>query len=209
MMYPDRADAWIDEECPPDPFPLAQANLAAEANANCFSSAGGTGVVLRFGWFYGPGATHSEEFFALARRHIAWPVDQSSSCSCSLPLLLRALLVASCTLFEWEFSPRLEPCGTALPDPVLWLWPFLGIVQGFVQKWAISLQRNPTRSSCALLPLPPEPSLNQRTPGRSAVWDGVSDPCGRDRSGPDAAYQSRWFAVLSSSLHARSPALLG
>jgi nucleoside-diphosphate-sugar epimerase len=29
------------------------------------------GIVLRFGWFYGPGATHSEEFFALARRHIA------------------------------------------------------------------------------------------------------------------------------------------
>jgi nucleoside-diphosphate-sugar epimerase len=27
-------------------------------------------VVLRFGWFYGPRATHSEEFLALARRHI-------------------------------------------------------------------------------------------------------------------------------------------
>jgi nucleoside-diphosphate-sugar epimerase len=70
MIYPDRADGWIDEHCPPDTFPMAQANLAAEANANRFSSAGGTGVVLRFGWFYGPGATHSEEFFALARRHI-------------------------------------------------------------------------------------------------------------------------------------------
>jgi nucleoside-diphosphate-sugar epimerase len=71
MIYPDRGDAWIDEECPPDTFPMAQANLAAEANANRFSSAGGTGVVLRFGWFYGPGATHSEEFFALALCHIA------------------------------------------------------------------------------------------------------------------------------------------
>jgi nucleoside-diphosphate-sugar epimerase len=71
MIYPDRGDAWIDEECPPDNFPMAQANLAAEASANRFSSAGGVGVVLRFGWFYGPGATHSEEFFALARRHIA------------------------------------------------------------------------------------------------------------------------------------------
>ena len=70
MIYPDRADAWIDEQCPPDPFPMAQANLAAEANANRFSTVGGAGVVLRFGWFYGPGATHSEEFFALARRHI-------------------------------------------------------------------------------------------------------------------------------------------
>lgn len=27
-------------------------------------------VVLRFGWFYGPRATHSEEFLALARRHV-------------------------------------------------------------------------------------------------------------------------------------------
>lgn len=70
MIYPDRGDAWIDEECPPDHFPMAQANLAAEANANRFSTAGGTGVVLRFGWFYGPGATHREEFFTLARRHI-------------------------------------------------------------------------------------------------------------------------------------------
>jgi nucleoside-diphosphate-sugar epimerase len=70
MIYPDRGDAWIDEECPPDDFPMAQANLAAEASANRFTSAGGIGVVLRFGWFYGPGATHSEEFFSLARRHI-------------------------------------------------------------------------------------------------------------------------------------------
>lgn len=70
MIYPDRREAWIDEGCAPDNFPLAQANLAAEASANRFSAAGGTGVVLRFGWFYGPGARHSEEFFALARRHI-------------------------------------------------------------------------------------------------------------------------------------------
>jgi nucleoside-diphosphate-sugar epimerase len=71
MVYPDRGSAWIDETCPPDHFPMAQANLAAEASAKRFSAAGGAGVVLRFGWFYGPGATHSEEFFVLARRHIA------------------------------------------------------------------------------------------------------------------------------------------
>lgn len=70
MIYPDRGAAWIAEDCAPDNFPMAQGNLAAEASANRFSAAGGTGVVLRFGWFYGPGATHSEEFFALARRHI-------------------------------------------------------------------------------------------------------------------------------------------
>lgn len=39
-------------------------------NATRFTAAGGNGVILRLGWFYGPGATHSEEFFALARRHV-------------------------------------------------------------------------------------------------------------------------------------------
>jgi nucleoside-diphosphate-sugar epimerase len=34
------------------------------------SDAGGTGIVLRFGWFYGRGATHNEQLLALARRHI-------------------------------------------------------------------------------------------------------------------------------------------
>jgi nucleoside-diphosphate-sugar epimerase len=71
MVYPDRGAAWIDEACPPDTFPMAAGNLAAEASAQRFADAGGTGIVLRFGWFYGPGATHSEEFFALARHHIA------------------------------------------------------------------------------------------------------------------------------------------
>lgn len=70
MIYRDGGDTWIDEDCPTDNFPMAHANHAAEASANRFSSAGGVGVVLRFGWFYGPGARHSEQFFALARRHI-------------------------------------------------------------------------------------------------------------------------------------------
>lgn len=70
MLYPDSGTQWIDEDVAPDHYPMASANLAAEANANRFSEAGGTGIVLRFGWFYGTGAIHSEEFYALARRHI-------------------------------------------------------------------------------------------------------------------------------------------
>lgn len=70
MLYPDHGAQWIDESVPTDRYPMAEANLAAEANANRFTEAGGTGVVLRFGWFYGPGATHSEQLLALARRHI-------------------------------------------------------------------------------------------------------------------------------------------
>src|ERR1019366_5833653 len=33
-------------------------------------TAEGTGVILRFGWFYGPGAAHSEQILPQARLHI-------------------------------------------------------------------------------------------------------------------------------------------
>jgi nucleoside-diphosphate-sugar epimerase len=70
MLYPDCGDVWIDEGIPTDQYPMARANLAAEASANRFAATGRVGIILRFGWFYGPGAKHSEEFLALARRHI-------------------------------------------------------------------------------------------------------------------------------------------
>jgi nucleoside-diphosphate-sugar epimerase len=70
MLYRDRGEAWIDEDWPTDEYPMARANLAAEASAARFSAAGGVGVVLRFGWFHGTGATHSEEFLKLARHGI-------------------------------------------------------------------------------------------------------------------------------------------
>jgi nucleoside-diphosphate-sugar epimerase len=70
MLYPDSGSAWIDEDAAPDAFPLARSSLAAEANAERFSARGGKGVVLRFGLFYGPGASHSEQMLGLARRGI-------------------------------------------------------------------------------------------------------------------------------------------
>lgn len=70
MVYPDRGDEWIDEDVEPDPIPNSKGNLAAEASATRFSEAGGSGVVLRLGLFYGPGARHSEEFLAMARHHV-------------------------------------------------------------------------------------------------------------------------------------------
>lgn len=69
MIYQDGGADWIDESWPTDSFPMAQSNLAAEMSATRFTAMGGNGVILRFGWFYGPGATHSEEFLALARRY--------------------------------------------------------------------------------------------------------------------------------------------
>lgn len=70
MLYRDGGDRWIDESMPPGRYPAAKGNLAAEASAARFSAAGGTGVVLRLGLFYGAGARHSEQFLALARRHV-------------------------------------------------------------------------------------------------------------------------------------------
>jgi nucleoside-diphosphate-sugar epimerase len=70
MLYPENGSTWIDEDMPTDLYPMARANLAAEANTNRFSNNGRIGVILRFGWFYGPGAKHSEEFLALARCHV-------------------------------------------------------------------------------------------------------------------------------------------
>src|SRR5205823_670611 len=70
MVYPDRADEWIDEAVEPDPYPNARGNLGAEASARRFSEAGASGIVLRLGLFYGPGARHSEQFLAMARHHV-------------------------------------------------------------------------------------------------------------------------------------------
>lgn len=68
MIYRDRGAEWIDEDWDTDEFPMARSNHAAEASARPFTAGEGTGVVLRFGWFYGPGATHSEDFLELARK---------------------------------------------------------------------------------------------------------------------------------------------
>jgi nucleoside-diphosphate-sugar epimerase len=70
MLYRDHGARWVDEDAPIDPFPMARANLAAEANLHRLSESSGMGIVLRFGWFYGPGAAHSEQLFALARWHL-------------------------------------------------------------------------------------------------------------------------------------------
>jgi nucleoside-diphosphate-sugar epimerase len=72
MLYRDQGARWVDENVPIDRYPMAQGNITAETNAHRFSQSGGTGIVLRFGWFYGPGAAHSEQMLAQARHHIGF-----------------------------------------------------------------------------------------------------------------------------------------
>ena len=79
MIYPDRGAEWIDESVEPDPYPSARGNLAAEASARRFAAAGGTGIVLRFGLFYGPAARHSDQFLAMARHHLVPLVGRPES----------------------------------------------------------------------------------------------------------------------------------
>ncbi|MEU6715306.1 NAD(P)-dependent oxidoreductase [Nonomuraea sp. NPDC046802] len=67
MVYRDQGARWIDEDAPVDRYPMTKGNFAAEVSAHRAPC----GVVLRFGWFYGPGAAHSEELFAQARHHVA------------------------------------------------------------------------------------------------------------------------------------------
>lgn len=71
MLYHDHGTQWVDETAPVDAYPIARSNLAAESSAQRFADSGGIAVVLRFGVFLGPGASHSELMLAHARRHIA------------------------------------------------------------------------------------------------------------------------------------------
>jgi nucleoside-diphosphate-sugar epimerase len=95
MLYCDQGARWVDEEGPVDRYPMARGNLAAEANAHRFSEAGGTGIVVRFGWFYGPGAAHSEQLLALARRHLGMVLGPPDSYVSSIHVADAAAAVAA------------------------------------------------------------------------------------------------------------------
>jgi nucleoside-diphosphate-sugar epimerase len=95
MLYRDHGASWVDEDAPTDRYPMARGNLAAEAKAHRFSEAGGTGIVLRFGWFYGPGATHSEQMFAQARHHIGLVLGPPASYVSSIHVADGAAAVAA------------------------------------------------------------------------------------------------------------------
>ena len=71
FTYPDRGDGWIDETVADRPAAGRRRVAAAERNANRFAeSTGRTGIVLRFGLFYGPGSAQTDELVRAARRHV-------------------------------------------------------------------------------------------------------------------------------------------
>jgi nucleoside-diphosphate-sugar epimerase len=68
FQYADGGDAWIDEDAAVDRTSVTASTETAEANVARFVEHGGTGVVLRFGLFYGPHSTHTDATLALVRR---------------------------------------------------------------------------------------------------------------------------------------------
>lgn len=95
MLYRDHGARWIDEDAPIDRYPNTRGNIAAETAAHGFTEAGGTGTVLRFGWFYGPGAAHSEQMFRQARRHIGMVLGPPGGYVSSIHLADAATAVAA------------------------------------------------------------------------------------------------------------------
>jgi nucleoside-diphosphate-sugar epimerase len=82
FCYPDGGDTWLDETTPIQAPPGIDAVAVAEANANRFTDSGRIGIVLRFGFFYGPGSVHTKDSIRLARRHlgpVAGPPDAYQS----------------------------------------------------------------------------------------------------------------------------------
>jgi nucleoside-diphosphate-sugar epimerase len=69
FTYPSRGDEWIDEDVPLDVPNAFGTAVAAEESVRRFTDAGGTGVALRFGQFYGPDA-YTDARVRMARRHV-------------------------------------------------------------------------------------------------------------------------------------------
>jgi nucleoside-diphosphate-sugar epimerase len=95
MLYKPQGDTWIDETMPVDNYPITKGNHAAEANTQRFTEAGGTGIILRFGLFYGQGAAHSEEMLAHATRHIAMMLGPANVYQSSIHVIDAAEAIAS------------------------------------------------------------------------------------------------------------------
>ena len=95
MRYKSQGDDWIDETGPVDHYPITKGNHATEANAQRFTDGGRTGIVLRFGLFYGPGAAHSEQMLAQATRHVVMMLGPADAYQSSINVIDGGEAIAS------------------------------------------------------------------------------------------------------------------
>lgn len=71
FIYSDGGSEWIDERSPVDAGAGLQSVVTLEEEVARFASAGGVGVSLRFGVFYGAEARATDEYLKVAARHVA------------------------------------------------------------------------------------------------------------------------------------------
>src|SRR5262245_11210899 len=71
FVYPDRGDQWLDVSTPPEPAPILESSLKAEAEVERFTRVGNRGIILRMGGFYGPTAPGTQGMLQSARRGVA------------------------------------------------------------------------------------------------------------------------------------------
>lgn len=96
FCYADGGDAWLDEDAPIAANPVVASTLDAADQAARFTDAGGTGVVLRFGLFYGPDSHHTTDTIAGVRRRFPhYPLGRPDSWLSSLHLDDAGTAVAS------------------------------------------------------------------------------------------------------------------
>src|SRR4030095_13891422 len=67
-IYPDCGDRWISEEVRPTPAAYNRTALDAETSAARFARSGGTGVALRFAFFYGNDDPFTGDVLRFVRR---------------------------------------------------------------------------------------------------------------------------------------------
>lgn len=71
FQYAEGGDRWLAEDAPVERVAVVDSTGACEGNVQRFVEQGGTGVVLRFGLFYGPHSTHTESTASLVRRGLS------------------------------------------------------------------------------------------------------------------------------------------
>jgi nucleoside-diphosphate-sugar epimerase len=67
-VYPDQGEEWIDERAPVRPARYNRGVIDAEAAAEQFTLSGGTGIVLRFAFLYGPDSDFTRDAMRLVRK---------------------------------------------------------------------------------------------------------------------------------------------
>src|SRR5439155_1153204 len=71
FIYRDGGSEWLDEHAPVDATPGLEPVVTLEHEVERFTAAGGSGIALRFGSFYGAAARSTDEILRTARWRIA------------------------------------------------------------------------------------------------------------------------------------------